>query len=164
VSKLLSKTSAQTFLSITAFVILTGFGSCSPRIEEACQRQIPEFTKKLETARAEIKTDYTRPDGRALASTNDRSLKEITPEQIKDWQYWAEDRLKEVQKYMDVVKGEAKVGKVNRSIQAELAHTANDLVTFDGFAEKKKTKLMVQVLESAQKHADIAARLACSPQ
>jgi hypothetical protein len=164
VSKLLSKTSAQTFLSTVAFVLLTGFGSCSPHIDEACRKQIPEFQKKLETARLEIKTDYVRPEGRALASLKESSVKEPTVEEIKQWQFWAEDRLKEVQEYMDIVHAEAKVNKVNRSVQAELAHAANDLVTFDGFAEKKKTRFMVQALESAQKHSDIAARLACSSQ
>jgi hypothetical protein len=147
--------------------LLTGFGSCSPHIDEACRKQIPEFQKKLETARLEIKTDYTRAEGRALASLNEgdeHSLKELTPEEIQQWQFWAEDRLKEVQAYMDIIHAEAKVNKVNRSVQAELAHAANDLVTFDGFAEKKKTRFMVQALESAQKHSDIAARLACSAQ
>jgi hypothetical protein len=156
VSKILLKPAAQIFLSTVAFVLLTGFGSCSPHVDEACRKQIPEFQKKLATARLEIKTDYTRPEGRALASLEASPIKELTVEEIKQWQFWAEDRLKEVQEYMDIIHAEAKVNKVNRSVQAELAHAANDLVTFDGFAEKKKTRFMVQALESAQKHSDIA--------
>jgi hypothetical protein len=167
VSKLRSKSSAQVFLSATAFILLTGFGSCSPHIDEACRREIPQFQKKLETAHLEIKTDYVRPEGRALASVNpgNPAFKgKLTDEEKAEWQAWAIERLKEVQNYMDIARGESKIGKVHRAIQNELASTANELVSFDGFTQKNQTKFMLRALESAQKHADTAVRLACSPQ
>jgi hypothetical protein len=164
VKKYLSKSSAQAFLIVIAFGVLTGFGSCSPKIEEACRGQIPDFQKKLESARVEIKTDYVRPEGRALASIDSHLKGHLSEDQKAEWQSWAIERLKEVQNYMDMARGETKVRKVHRTIQTELAHAANDLVTFDGFTQKNQTKFMLQALESAQKHADTAVHLACSPQ
>jgi hypothetical protein len=161
----------QLVLLGTALSLLFGITACNDAVNEACQTQIPAFQKQLDQASSKL-FDQVKPTrhsnsgadsglGRALASSELPLRTRFSIQQKKDWQEWAENRLKEVQKYMDVVQGEVKIGTVHDTVREELSAVAKDLVSVDGFVEVNQARFMEQALEHARQHADNAARLTC---
>jgi hypothetical protein len=155
------KKSAQLVSLTLTFGLLMGFGSCSHTLDEACRSQIPELEKKLQTAQLDVQDQFSQ--GRAIASVSQMKAKHLNPDQKSNWQEWAEYRLKEVQIYIDTIEGEGRMSRVSRPIRDELTTVADELVAFDGFTERSQLKYMERSLESAQKHLNKAAQLACTP-
>jgi len=153
----------QLVLLGTALSLLFGITACNDAVNEACQTQIPTFQKQLDQASSRLfdQVKPTQRSGRSLASSELPLRTRFSIQQKKDWQDWAENRLKEVQKYMDVVQGEAKINAVHDTVREELSAVAKDLVSVDGFAEVNQARFMEQALEHAKQHADNAARLTC---
>jgi hypothetical protein len=158
-----AKVITQLIVFGTALSLLFVVTACNDAMNVACQTQIPTFQKQLDSASSKL-FDQVKPaqhSGRALASTALPLRARFSLQQKKDWQEWAVNRLKEVQKYMDVVQGEAKIGAAHDTVKEELSAVAKDLVSLDGFAEVNQARFMEQALEHARQHADNAARLSC---
>jgi hypothetical protein len=62
---------------------------------------------------------------------------------------------------MDVMQGEPGLEKVAEPLHKELSQVAKELVAFDGFMERNQKRFMLRAIESAEAHANTAARLAC---
>lgn len=165
-----AKVITQLLILSTALSLIFFVTGCNDAIVDACQNQIPTFQKQLSFASEKL-FDQVRPErssGRAIASVPSSVPSGKLPlrarfsrAQRKEWQDWAENRLKEVQTYMDVVQGEPKIAAVHDAVREELSALAKELVSLDGFVEVNQARFMEQALEHARQHADNAARLTC---
>jgi hypothetical protein len=158
-----AKVTTQLAIFGTSLSLLFGVMGCNDSIDEACQSQIPAFQRQLDSASVKLfeQVQLEHPKGRGLASVALPVKAQLSLEQRQEWQSWAESRLKEVQSYMDVIQGEAKIGQVHGAVKDELSEVAKDMVSLDGFSEENQARFMEQALEHARQHADHAARLTC---
>ena len=159
-----AKVITQLVILGTALSVIFGVTGCNDSIDVACHSEIPVFQKQLYSASLKL-FEQVKPrefSGRDPASASLPIRTCFSLQQRKDWQQWAETRLKEVQGYMDVVQGEPRIGSAHDTVKEELSAVAKELVSLDGFAEENQARYMEQALEHARQHADNAARLTCN--
>jgi len=158
-----AKVTTQLAIFGTSLSLLFGVIGCNDAIDEACQSRIPSFQRQLDSASTKLfeQVQLEHPKGRGLASVALPVKAQLSLKQRQEWQEWAENRLKEVQAYMDVIQGEPKIGQVHETVRDELSEVAKDMVSLDGFSEENQARFMEQALEHARQHADNAARLTC---
>jgi hypothetical protein len=94
--------------------------------------------------------------GHLLASV----IEVIEPTQVDNaWSSWAEDRLKESQRFIDIT------GRSNqvKAIRAELSELATEWVRFLGYAQLEQRERMVVSLERIRTIQRRARAIACEP-
>lgn len=136
----------QPYISVVPFfaLLLTGIGSCSRTLDEACTRHFPHVEQEI----AQIAEELGK-GGRSLAS--------LSPSSIEAREKWARRTLEETQTYIDLMYGEPEFAKA----RVELSHVANHLVALHGYLGHSKGKQASDVLERIRKHSLKARDLAC---
>ena len=142
-----------TSLLVTS-VLSTGFGACSVSMRELCEARYPRLDQSVSDAMAAL-SPWRRSlseGGRAPASE-----RPLEPLDRAAWKLWAEERLKETQHYMDVIADEPSL----RAVHEDLSQTANDLVTFHGYASSSRVELMVKMLNRINERTSRGRARAC---
>jgi hypothetical protein len=135
---------SRTTLLIMIAAILTGFGSCSRTLDQACHRHFP----KVEGEMAAL-GDQLGQGGRSLASLEDSEK--------RSRQKWALALLQETQEYIDMMMDEPEL----KSARQELSRAANHLVALYGHLGSNRGKPASDTLEKVRRHTLKARDLAC---
>ncbi len=147
--------------ALAGLFLLTGMGSCSPTLQQACQTQYPKFEESVADALT-VLVAWNQPlENRELASVSDVPQAEPKPvialQDRVSWEEWAEEHLKEVEQYIDLAKAAHAT-----EVKNELSQIANELVTFHGQASKGHLARMVSHLKSINEHSAQVHALACT--
>jgi len=125
-------------------------------LQQACQARYPEFEQGLSHALT-VLTVWDKPldVNREVASASSRdSAYSIAPEDRESWERWAEARLKEVERYIDLADEAHASG-----IKSDLSSMATEFVTFHGHARMGKLDRMIATL----RRIDDNAHRVCTP-
>ena len=76
----------------------------------------------------------------------------------RNWEDWSEDRLKDTQKYMDIIGAHPR----NRVIKKQISDIANQWVMFEGYAQLKNLKKMLALLIEIRNSQKQVQSIACS--
>ncbi len=169
---------------MAAFIFLCGFGSCSSDdIGATCVKNFPEFDGLLENGVAALRSlePSGEPPGepekqsRAVASATATAM--TLPTMLVDsedfinvrdrrsWQDWGENRLKEAQHFLDILLEVADDHPINlQNMKNSLKEVANDLVSFNGYAEQGQYRKMVSTLVKTREGLKKVRELACKSQ
>lgn len=128
------------------------FTSCRGTMADLCGQQITRFEAQVTTAR----------DTFALRVAPDRTpasvTLKLTDEESAEWQIWAEDRLKEAQKAIDIVMAQG--GNMKAARQA-FSMVADQSVTVHGYAQQKDSIKLAKALVIMSAKTQKARELAC---
>lgn len=154
------------FLSLVVGLLSACAGQSS--LQGVCDEYTEHFLREVSQAQA------TLGEGRALASASrpdqarpDQAWPDQAwPDQAwkDEWTRWAEARVKQVERYIDVTADEPRLHRTTQYF----TETANELVVLQGFAAQGSRASMQRVLRriesSAQKQAQMVNRGLCQAQ
>ncbi len=137
--------------ALFSIFIFSGFGSCSSSIQTACTESFPRFESEIRYAMTAM---VDTSGGRSLASVSSQNER-------KKWGKWSEERLREVQGYLDVIETQSNPSMGRSAAKEELSQVANELVTLSGYMERGRTLKIIATLQRIQGHGRQARLLAC---
>jgi hypothetical protein len=100
------------------------------------------------------------PDRRiaSIAAREARGI-ELSRDDRRSWQAWAQDRLKETQSAIDLVDARSEL----RPVRQDLTDMANSYVAFDGYAHLSQVDRMLIMLDRIRQRSAHMVETVCSP-
>ena len=114
---------------------LLGIGSCSESLEQICEQKLPALEHSLATA-----------------------LPAIGSETDLNWEIWAEQKLEEIQYWIDVLEYQENY----KFEKDQLDLVANELVIFHGFAAQGDRERMRNTIEKIRRVVEEAKNRLCT--
>lgn len=131
--------------TIAACIVL----SCTKTTSDICSRNLVRLNEEIDFAMDAI-------ENQQLSKIEAKSPAAIRAN--KRWESWSEDRLKEAQKYMDIVGSDREV----KSLKKKMSEISDQWVRFLGYAQLGDLPRMLMALTQIQANQRIVQSLACS--
>jgi len=130
--------------SILITLLLSSDLGCKQDLADVCSRELSSYDVEMKGLKAEV---LQKASNREPASEGTEDL----------WSGWAEARLKEAQRHIDIAGHSTKI----RAVRGELSEIANAWVEFHGFAQLGQSDRMLITLDKIRSHQEKVRSMAC---